>query len=45
MATTRKDIRQKAGMALKGIAALLLSIGIFYAVLVILTFLVKLCQG
>ena len=45
MATIRKDIRSKASTALKGIVALLLSIGIFYAVLVILTVLVKLCQG
>ena len=45
MATTRKGIRVKAGTALKGVAALLLSIGIFYALLVLLTLLVKLCQG
>ena len=40
-----KGIGEKARTALKGVAALVMSIGIFYALLVMATFLVKLFQG
>ena len=40
-----KHTGMRGSTVFKGIAALLISIGIFYALLVILTFVVKLLQG
>lgn len=45
MPRSGKNSGMSAGTVFKGIAALLITIGIFYAVLVLLTVIVKLLQG